>query len=142
MTDPLHPHAKAVLIVEDDEASQYIFTTILAHKGYRTLSAASAAAASRLLEENRVELVIMDIGLPLVDGFTLTRRIRENPVTRDVPILVITVHVFPEDVRRAEEAGSTAFMPKPVDPLLVAERVQQMIGPPLPDRLQTASELL
>lgn len=119
-----------MLIVEDDEASQFIFSTILAHRGYRTLSAASAEDASRLLAEGGADLVIMDIGLPKVDGFTLTERIRADPSTHDIPVLVITVHVFPDDVRRAEEAGCTAFMPKPVDPMDVANRVMELIGPP------------
>lgn len=133
MSDIAETPAKSVLIVEDDEASQYIFSTILHHRGYRTLAAATAEDATRLLEESTADLVIMDIGLPHVDGFTLTERIRANPRTEDVPVLVITVHVFPDDVRRAEKAGCTDFMAKPADPMDVADRVLDMIGPPYPE---------
>jgi CheY-like chemotaxis protein len=122
--------AKTVLVVEDDEASQYILGTILRHRGYNVVSATSAAAASRVLESSRPDLVIMDIGLPGVDGFALTESIRADPRTRDLPVLVVTVHVFPQDVRRAYEVGCSDFMAKPVDPLAVVDRVRSMIGPP------------
>lgn len=122
--------AKTVLVVEDDEASQYILSTILRHKGYNVVSATTAAAASRVLEEKPPDLVVMDIGLPGVDGFALTESIRANPRTCDLPVLVVTVHVFPEDVKRAHDAGCTGFMAKPVDPLAVVERIRSIIGPP------------
>lgn len=131
MPDSVRTRAKSVLIIEDDEASQFIFSTILDHSGYRTLSARSAEEAARLLAEDTADLVIMDIGLPHVDGFTLTERIRADPRTQDLPVLVVTVHVFPDDVRRAENAGCTDFMAKPADPMDVLERVIDMIGPPL-----------
>ena len=119
-----------MLVVEDDEASQYILATILRHVGYNAVTAISAAAATRILEENPPDLVIMDIGLPGIDGFALTEMIRADPRTHDLPVLVVTVHVFPQDVRRAQEAGCSGFMAKPVDPLAVVERVRSMIGEP------------
>ncbi|HEX6309491.1 MAG TPA: response regulator [Longimicrobiales bacterium] len=120
---------KTVLLIEDDEASQYIYTTMLEHAGYRIVQARTGPAAADLLERMHPDLVIMDIGLPGVSGFELTRSIRDNPSTRDVPVLVITVHVFPDDVKRAHESGCTGFMAKPVDPSVVLEQVQALIGP-------------
>jgi CheY-like chemotaxis protein len=123
---------RSVLLVEDDEASQYILATLLRHVGYHTLVARTAAAAMKILERQPPDLVIMDIGLPGVDGFALTERIRSDPRTRDLPVLVVTVHVFPEDIQRAAQAGCTGFMAKPVDPLAVVARVKSLIGPPPP----------
>ena len=131
MTIPKQAQAKSILVVEDDEASQYILRTILDYVGYRTLTASTAAAATRILNDSPPDLVVMDIGLPGVDGFALTEAIRNDPRTRDLPVLVVTVHVFPDDVRRAVQAGCTEFLAKPVDPMTVVEHVKALIGPPV-----------
>jgi two-component system, cell cycle response regulator DivK len=124
------PQPKTVLIVEDDESAQYIFGTILQSGGYRTLTARDAHAAQALLAESLPDLIIMDVGLPgEVDGFELTRRVRSDPATRDLPILVITVYTFESDQRQAEAAGCTKFMPKPVVPSDVLTEVERLIGP-------------
>ena len=120
---------KTVLIIEDDEASQYIYGAILEHAGYHVVRARSGDAAARMLADLTPDLVVMDLGLPGVDGFDLTSSIRADPRTRHVPVLVVTVHVFPQDRKRAAEVGSTDFMPKPLDPSSLLVRVESLIGP-------------
>lgn len=122
--------SKTVLLIDDDEASQYIYGAILEHAGYRVERARSGDVAARMLTELDPDLVVMDLGLPGVDGFDLTRSIRANPRTCNVPVLVVTVHIFPQDRRRATEVGSTDFMAKPLDPSALLARVESLIGRP------------
>jgi two-component system, cell cycle response regulator DivK len=121
---------KTVLLVEDEEAAQHIFTTTLTYAGYHALVAPDAATGLRLLDEVRPDLIIMDIGLPgAMDGFELTARLRQDPRTRDVPIMVVTVYAFDHDAQRARDAGCTAFITKPVEPTKVLAEVERLIGP-------------
>lgn len=121
--------AKTVLLIEDDDASQYIYGVILEYAGYRVERARTGGAAAQMLAQMKPDLVVMDLGLPGVDGFELTASIRADPRIRHVPILVVTVHVFPQDQARAADAGSTDFMPKPLDPSALLARVESLIGP-------------
>jgi two-component system, cell cycle response regulator DivK len=121
---------KTVLLVEDEESARYIFGTILEHAGYRTLKARDAAAGFRILDADQPDLIIMDLGLPgEVDGFRMTEMLREDPRTRDVPIVVVTVFAFEHDEQRARAAGCTSFLAKPVQPSEIVAEVRRLIGP-------------
>jgi two-component system, cell cycle response regulator DivK len=122
--------SKTVLIVEDDASATYIFETILTHAGYRCHTMSTGHDALRRLSEVAPDLVLVDLGLPGdIDGFELTAAVRRD-YSPDLPILVVTVHVYPHDVERARKAGCTAFMSKPVAPLAVLDKVRELIGPP------------
>jgi CheY-like chemotaxis protein len=129
MADPTES-PQTILIVEDDDSASYIFDAALTHAGYRTIRAPNADVAWKILQEGRPDLVIMDAGLPGMDGFEMTERIRQDERIGDVPILMITVYVFDADVERARTVGCTAFMAKPVQPSLVVQQVRELIGPP------------
>jgi two-component system, cell cycle response regulator DivK len=120
---------KTVLIIEDDDASQYVFGTMLEHAGYRVLHARNARSGLKLVETDAPDLMILDLGLPEVDGYSLLEQIRGRPETKALPVLVVTVHVFPQDEKRAYEAGCDHFMKKPVEPSALAQQVTAMIGP-------------
>ena len=117
-----------ILIVEDDEASQYVFGTALRHFGFEVLEAWEPEDAVRMMRETRPDLVLMDVGLPGTDGFELTRRFKRDPATARIPVVVITVHVFEGDRRMAEEAGCDLFLAKPIEPRHLVEAVQQVLG--------------
>lgn len=120
---------KTILIVEDDPAAQYIFDTALRHAGYRTVVAPDSDSVLNRLDELEADLIIMDLGLPgAVDGFDLTALLRQDPRTRDIPILVITVFAFEDDARRAREAGCTSFITKPVEPRAVLAEIERLLG--------------
>jgi DNA-binding response OmpR family regulator len=116
-------------MVEDDASAAYIFETILTHAGYQCLTVRTGCAALRRLGEVTPDLVLIDLGLPGdMDGFELTSAVRRDQGP-DLPILVVTVHVFPDDVQRAWDAGCTDFMCKPVAPSEVLGKVRELIGP-------------
>lgn len=119
-----------VLLVEDDEASQYIFGTILTHRGYSVRYARSGPQGLRMLRETAPDVVVLDIGIPEMDGFEVLEHIRADPQTRDLPVVVVTVHVFEADQRRAVEAGCDVFLKKPLEPSALVNELERLLGPP------------
>lgn len=105
---------KEILIVEDDLHSQIYFTKLLSVL-YDTAVAASAREAWTLLHDRSFDLVLMDISLKGdEDGLSLTRRLREEEKFKNIPIVAVTAYAFPEDRKRALEAGCTDYLSKPV----------------------------
>src|SRR5688500_14610330 len=95
------PHSDMVLLIAADDASQYVCGAVLTHHGFEVVSARSGHQALELLQGPLPDVVVLDIGLPGIDGFDLLGRIRENPRTTGLPVLVVTVHVFYADEARA-----------------------------------------
>lgn len=117
-----------VLLVEDDAASQYIFGTILTHHGYEVLYARTGGQALKMLRGDLPDAVVLDIGLPEIDGFELLGHVRADPRTADLPVLVATVHVFENDQARAVEAGCDVFLKKPLEPTLLIAEIDRLLG--------------
>jgi two-component system cell cycle response regulator DivK len=116
-----------VLLVEDEEDSRVIYGTVLRHAGYLVLEAEDGESAVRAAREHRPALVVMDAGLPGMDGWEATAALKGDPATAGIPILVLTVHSQPADVERARAAGCDAYVVKPADPVGLAETVGRMI---------------
>lgn len=121
---------KIILLVEDDEASQYIFSALLQHRGYDISVAPNAEHGFERIKAVRPHLIIMDIGLPEVDGITMTRMLKSDPDTRDIPILVLTVFAFDRDRDEALAAGADRFVAKPADKDELYALVEELIGAP------------
>jgi CheY-like chemotaxis protein len=117
----------AVLVVEDDESSLELVTAILERSGHDVVAVGSAEEVGRLLRDLRPALVLVDVRLPGEDGLALTRRLRADPATASIPVLVVTAHARPEDRRAAFEAGCTAWLPKPLDTRLFARTVSLLL---------------
>ncbi|MGB8359250.1 MAG: response regulator [Bacteroidales bacterium] len=114
MKEPLSSKRMAVLIVEDDPHSQLYFRKLLSGT-YDTSVAASAREAWDLLHKETFNLVLMDISLKGdEDGLSLTRRLRNEEAFVNLPIVAVTAYAFPDDRRRALEAGCTDYLSKPV----------------------------
>lgn len=114
MKDPSSSNRLAILIVEDDPHSQLYFTKLLSAL-YDTAVADSAADAWDLLHGRAFDLVLMDISLKGdEDGLSLTRRLRAEGAYATLPIVAVTAYAFPDDRKRAMEAGCTDYLPKPV----------------------------
>ncbi|HYH81354.1 MAG TPA: response regulator [Longimicrobium sp.] len=122
--------ARTVLIVEDDDASVDIFSTILRHGGYEVLSARTAAEGAAVAREHVPHLVVVDIGLPDAPGFGLLDELTDDPITAHIPLIVCTVHVFEHDERRARRAGGDMFLRKPIEPSELLRCVQKLLASP------------
>ncbi|HEV2762346.1 MAG TPA: response regulator [Pyrinomonadaceae bacterium] len=106
---------RTVLVVEDFEDTRYLWRLALEEKGYRVLEAADGSAAVETALRERPDIVLMDISLPVLDGFQATERLRSEPATKDLLILAVTAHNESEYRANARAAGFNAFVTKPVD---------------------------
>jgi len=106
---------KRILVVEDNASNAKLVRLMLQAKGYTVDVAADATEAVIKVAQSRPHLIVMDIQLPDFDGLELTRRLRANASTADIPIVVVSAWASPADERNAEAAGCAAFVAKPID---------------------------
>ena len=104
-----------VLIVEDNEMNMKLVRDVLQFKGYETLEATCGREGVRMCIEHLLDLVLMDIQLPDIDGLTAFKEIRANPRTQNIPVLVVTASVMPHDQQRIAASGFDAFISKPIN---------------------------
>jgi len=105
-----------VLIAEDSLDSRELLVDFLQFAGYRTAQAADGQEAIEKAQRFRPQIILMDLAMPILDGWEATRRLKKNPHTSRIPIVAVTAHALPDDERRAKEAGCDAFLTKPVNP--------------------------
>ncbi len=113
-----------VLVVEDDPSTRALVARVLAGAGYAIIEATDGAQALDLLARADPALVVLDVGLPGVDGFEVCRRLRRDS---RVPILMLTGHVAEEDVLRGFELGVDDYLTKPFSPRVLAARVTTVL---------------
>jgi two-component system cell cycle response regulator DivK len=106
---------KRVLLVEDNLSTVDVLEKALQYLGYEVKVAKNGLEAVKMAVSELPDLVVMDIMLPELDGFEATRRLRENPSTRDVPILAATAKTMPGDKERCLTAGCDSYIAKPFD---------------------------
>lgn len=112
-----------LLVVEDNAINQEVTTQLLAEVGMETRVAGNGQIAVDMVRKQRYDLILMDIQMPVMDGFQATAAIRALPAGRDVPILAMTANAFAEDRRRCLEAGMNDHVPKPVEPRKLYEQL-------------------
>jgi CheY-like chemotaxis protein len=118
-----------ILIVEDDPMNLRLASVILQAAGYETRGAADAWGAEAAIEERVPDLVLLDLELPGVDGYALTRELKSRAATRHVPILVVTSYALKGDEMKAMDAGCTGYLRKPIDRPVLLQHVQSLLAP-------------
>ncbi len=106
---------KVVLVVEDEPANQRLFHDLLSRFGYTVLLAIDGGQAVGMALDRKPDLILMDIGLPGMNGLDATRAIRQNANTARIPIVALTAYAMTEDRTKAMQAGCNAFVVKPFD---------------------------
>ncbi len=119
--------APTVLIIEDNEKNRRIVRDLMQLKGYRTLEAPDGAAGLEMVRQHRPDLILMDIQLPAMDGYTLTRRLKADEATRQIPIVAVTSFAMKGEEGRARAAGCDAYLSKPIDIRELVETVQRFL---------------
>ena len=115
-----------VLVVEDNWVNRKMCHDLLAGQ-FEVVEAESAADAAEQLRSRVPDLILMDVQLPGLDGLTFTRRLKEGPATRHIPVVGVSAHAMDADVRRALEAGCVDYITKPIDIDTFAERVARWL---------------
>lgn len=116
-----------ILYVEDDPNNRRLVQRILEADGFEMLEASSAESTFALLEYSRPDLILMDINLPEVDGYSLTSKIRDLPGFRSVPIIALTANVMRGDRERTLEAGCDGYIQKPIDVDLLPGQIRKYL---------------
>jgi DNA-binding response OmpR family regulator len=107
--------AKRVLLVEDFEDSRFSLSKLLEIEGYEVLEAGDGAQAVDIAINSKPDLILMDLSLPIIDGLSATKQIRENAAMNSVPIIALSAHDLVDFQVKARDAGCTDYVTKPVD---------------------------
>ena len=117
-----------VLAADDDEDILELIVFRLERSGYTVLQARDGAEALELARRSRPDLAVLDVMMPKLDGFELTRRLREDESTSKMPIILLTARTQEADVERGFDAGADDYLRKPFSPQELRSRVQAILG--------------
>lgn len=117
-----------ILIAEDDLLIRELLGRFLDILGYRILVAANGQEAVELAQAQLPTLILMDIGMPLMNGLEATQIIKANPRLCHIPIIVLSAYAFTEDRTKAETAGCDAFATKPIDLPALREQISSLVA--------------
>jgi CheY-like chemotaxis protein len=119
-----------ILLVEDNELNRDMLSRRLSRRGYQVLEATDGEAALALAASERPDLILMDMSLPVLDGWEATRRLKATPATRPIPVIALTAHAMVADRERSLEAGCDDFDTKPVEIERLLGKIARLLLPP------------
>ena len=117
-----------ILYVEDNPENRLLIRRILTVEGYTVVEAENATSALEFIKEQTPDLILMDINMPDMDGYTLTEKIKTYPQLFDVPIIALTANVMKGDRERTLAAGCDGYIQKPVDVDTLPEQISQYLN--------------
>ena len=118
---------KRILVVEDQEDNRQILRDLLGNAGYEIIEAENGEEALAAVAKQRPDLILMDIQLPLMDGYEATRRIKADPALKSIPIIVVTSYALSGDENKARAAGCDAYVTKPYSPRQLLAKVKEFL---------------
>jgi CheY-like chemotaxis protein len=117
-----------LLIVEDNDMNGQMLCRRLTRRGFEVALAVDGQQAIDLAHDLRPDLILMDMALPVLDGWQATQALKSAPATRGIPIIALTAHAMAEDRQRALLAGCDDYQTKPIDLPKLLERISDMLG--------------
>lgn len=115
---------RKILVIEDNAQNLYLVTFILEKHGYTVYQATSGDDGLCLANEVRPDLILLDIQLPVMDGYTVARELKKNPLLFSIPIIAVTSYAMPGDKETALKAGCSGYIEKPIDPDTFMDQVE------------------
>lgn len=112
-----------ILVVDDHALNRKLVADVLTFADYEVVQAETAEAAETLIRARPPELILMDLALPGMDGLTLTRKLKADPATRQIPIVAVTASAMRGDEDKALHAGCAGYITKPIDTRRLPEQV-------------------
>ena len=119
---------QTIMLVEDNEASRDALSRRLERRGYRVLPAADGRQAVSIAHDSRPDLILMDLGLPVLDGWDATRQLKQDEATRHIPIIVLSAHAMTNDRDMALAAGGDDFDTKPIQFQVLLGKIESLLG--------------
>ena len=118
-----------ILLVEDNEMNRDMLSRRLQRKGYDVVLAMDGAQGVAAASEERPDLILMDMSLPVLDGWEATRALKADAATARIPVIALTAHAMSEDRERALEAGCDDYDTKPVELTRLIEKIEALLAP-------------
>ncbi len=118
---------KKILVAEDNPASSELIIEVLSGRGYEIIEACDGRQALEKIEETEPDLVLLDIQLPILDGFAVLSQLRQNPRFANLCVVAVTANVMKEDREKGLRAGFDAYISKPIDAAALRLQVDQLL---------------
>jgi len=119
---------KKLLLVEDNEMNRDMLSRRLVRRGYEVLIAVDGAEGIASATEHRPDLILMDMSLPVLDGWEATRRLKSDPLTMAIPVIALTAHAMAEDREKAMAAGCDDYDTKPIEMARLLGKIEALLG--------------
>ncbi len=119
--------SRTILIIEDDETIRTALKRVFESEGYRVLAAADGTQLSSVLDESPVDLIMLDVGLPWINGYELAELMKANADLRDIPLVFLSARTSDADVKRGFDVGADDYIKKPFDIEKVKRTVNTLI---------------
>jgi len=119
---------KKILIVEDNELNLKLFKDLLGAHGFETFETKDGLNVPSLVREIRPDLILMDIQLPEISGFDITRNLKAEPDLRDIPIIAVTAFAMKDDEERILKAGCEAYISKPISIIPFLQTIERFVS--------------
>lgn len=120
---------RSVLLIEDDEQNRYLLTFLLEQRGYEVHAAEDGRRGIEVAESLLPVVILLDIHLPAMDGYSVARALRQNDALREVPIIAVTSYAMPGDRENALAAGCSGYIEKPIDPATLVAEMERVLAP-------------
>jgi CheY-like chemotaxis protein len=117
-----------ILAVEDNELNAKLLRDVLQSRGYEVVEATTAERGLEIARERRPALILMDIHLPGLDGIAAVRELKQDPATRDIPVIAVTASAMPMERREILSAGFDGYQAKPLSVKELSAEMQQLLG--------------
>ena len=117
-----------ILLIEDNEMNRDMLTRRLERKGFDVVIAVDGKAGINMASSGKPDIILMDLSLPVIDGWEATRRIKADPATQSIPIIALTAHAMAGDEQKALEAGCNDYDTKPIDLKRLLGKIDNLLG--------------
>ena len=117
-----------ILLVEDNEMNRDMLMRRLERKGYEVVIAVDGQAGIDMASSAGPDIILMDLSLPVIDGWEATHKIKADPATMSIPVIALTAHAMAGDEQKALEAGCDDYDTKPIDLKRLLEKIDNLLG--------------
>jgi two-component system, cell cycle response regulator DivK len=118
---------RRILVVEDQQDNRQILRDLLTNSGFDVLEAEDGQSGVNAAKSQRPDLILMDIQLPVLDGYEATRQIKSDPNLKSIPIIVVTSYALSGDDQKAHESGCDAYVTKPFSPRALLAKIREFL---------------
>ncbi len=117
-----------ILIAEDNATNRELFRELLEGRGYTVVEACDGSEALRMIEQTQPDMLLLDIGMPILDGFAVVRAIRENPRLAALPVLAVTAYAMQGDRERVLSSGFDGYLSKPINAGFLERELERLLS--------------